>query len=58
VLISHAVGRPYSAVCLAGTEAAKIESKQLMKILKTREDFSSLLTRAGRHALQPSKHIA
>jgi len=41
VLISHAVGRPYSAVCLAGTEAAKIESKQLMKILKTREDFSS-----------------
>jgi CRP/FNR family transcriptional regulator, cyclic AMP receptor protein len=40
-LISHGVGRPYSAVCLAGTEAVKIESKQLMKILKTREDVSS-----------------
>lgn len=41
VPISHAVGRPYSAVCLAGTEAAKIDSVQLMKILKTSEDFSS-----------------
>ncbi|HEX3107435.1 MAG TPA: Crp/Fnr family transcriptional regulator [Terriglobales bacterium] len=40
-LISRAVGRQYSAVCLAGTEAIKIESKQVMKILKTREDCSS-----------------
>jgi CRP/FNR family transcriptional regulator, cyclic AMP receptor protein len=40
-LISHSACRPYSAVCLAGTELAKIDCKQLMKILKTREDFSS-----------------
>jgi CRP-like cAMP-binding protein len=40
-LISHSVGRPYSAVCLAGTEAAKIDCKQLIKIFKTREDISS-----------------